>query len=320
MKVLIGENNRASRTLLEKSMDVLNNESVTAENGDEVMQALERDGFDIAFLNWELPGKSGLELAEKIREGREKEKPYIILMSPEEKEDADMVEALKWGANDFLIKPLNRDLIRSRMRKARVSLDVEEGELSIEPLDDLRNDHEMLRRMANILEVVHYRIKDEVPQKVIDWIGDVSMTLDHEIHHKKEKYYLISFIENAMEEQGETPNSKLFSRASLKQVEEEHDKLEMMVEDIQDMMERSKEDHVDPNRVRDTLREYKELIREHMDREEKYLFPLSAKYMDEETSKELKSKFNKVEEKAGYDRIENLEKQITRGEETLYLK
>ncbi len=320
MKVLIGEDNRASRTLLEKSMEVLNNEAGTAENGDEVIERLEENGFDIVFLNWKLSGKDEMTLAKEIKNDREGKKPYIIMMAPEEKEDVDLVEALKLGADDFLVKPLNRDLIRSRMKKARISLEVEEGELMVEPLEDLRKDHELLRRMANILEVVHFRIKDEVPRKVMNWIGSSSLTLDHEIHHKKEKYYLISFIENAMNEQGEKPNSRLFSRASLKQVEEEHDQLENMVNDIQEMVERSRDKDVDPDRVRDMLREYKELIREHLSREEKYLFPLSAKYMDEETSKELKSRFNKVEEKAGYDRIEQLEKQIAKGEETLYLK
>lgn len=319
MNVLIGEKNRATRTMLENAMEVLDFKVESCETGDEVMEKLGEGEYDILFLNLILPEKRGLEFSQEIRKNIG-EKPYIILMAPEEKKDMNMIKALESGADDFLVKPLNRDLIRSRTRKAKTYLEIEEKGLRTEPLDELKEDHELLRRLANILEVVHYRIKEEVPEKVLDWIGSASLTLDQEVHHKKEKHYLISFIENAMEEQGEDPDSRLFSRASLKQVEEEHDQLEDMISDIQQSVEDYKEENIGAREIRDMVREYKELLRNHLNREENFLFPLSAKYMDDDTSKELMHKFDKVEEKAGKEKIAKFKKQIAKGEETLYLK
>ncbi|MBS3782520.1 MAG: hemerythrin domain-containing protein [Candidatus Thermoplasmatota archaeon] len=322
MKVLIGEKNRATRTMLKNTMEVLDHEVKSCETEEEVMKALKSDEtYDTLFLSWTLPNEGGLDFIEGIREKYGK-KLYIILMVPDKKRiEGNLIKALRSGADDFLVKPLSKDLIRSRMQKIKTSVEIEAEGLSTEPLEDLREEHELLRRWANVLEVIHYRIGEEVPEKILDWIGSASHTLDQKVHHKKEKHYLISFLENAMKEQGEVPDSKLFSRSSLKQVEEEHDKLEEMVKRIQKSVDEGyKEEKINAGEMREMLIEYKELLRSHLDREERFLFPLSAKYMDEDTSKELMNKFEKVEEEAGKDKIEKFKKQMSRVEEKLYLK
>lgn len=320
MKVLIGEENRPTRTLLENAMEVMGFEVKKVENAGSLIDSLKEEDFDILFLSWNLSDEDSFEFIRDIGEIKKSGKPYIILMMPENKKDMDLTEYPRDGMNDFLVKPVNRDLIRSRIRKARIELEIGERGLTIKPLEDLKKDHHLLRRMANIFEVVHYRIKDEVPQKVLDWMDSMVNTLDQEVHHQKERHYLISFIENAMEEHGESPDSKLFSRASLKRVEEEHEKLEEMTKEIHQVVEDYKDGKVEAGNLRDILRGYKELIRDHIDREERFLFPLSEKYMNEETSKELMQKFNKIEEKVGREKIEKFEKQISKGEEKLYLK
>jgi len=229
MDIIIADENRTSRTILENQMDVLGHEVEMIEDENELIDALKKESFDILFLSWTLPGKSGLDLTQRIRKGIEGKKPYIILMSPAEEEDLDLIEALKAGADDFLLKPLNKDVIRSRMKKAWITLSIEERGLTIKPLDTLKNEHGLLRRMADIVEVVHFSIKKDVPIDLLDWIVSASKTLEQDVHHKKEKFYLIKFIENAMEEQGEAPSSRLFSRTSIKQIEEEHEELEKMV-------------------------------------------------------------------------------------------
>lgn len=319
LKVLIGEEDRASRTILEKTMNVMNHKVKAVEDPDELMDVLDKKkDVDIVFLGMKLKGKSGLDLTKDILEKKIDNRPYTILVASED-QDIDLIGALENGSDDFLLKPLNEEKIKSRMKKAKTSIEVERRGLKVKPLDDLKKEHELLRRMINILEVAQFRIKEEVPEKVLNWIGSASLTLDQEVHHKKETYYLISFIENATEEQGEAERSKLFSRASLKQVEEEHDKLERMVKEIQKKVKGYKEGKVSTGEIRNMLRDYKELMRDHLRREERFLFPLSSKYIDEDTAEELMVRFDKIEEKAGYDKLEKFEQQISKGEETLYI-
>ncbi len=319
MKVLIGENKRSTRTLLKNSMEVLGHEVNMVKDEHDLMGALKDEDYEILFLSSTLSKRDVLETLRDVKHTKDRDS-YVILMTPEGTEEIDMIEALEAGADDFLSKPLNRDLIRSRMRKARISLGVKERGLTVEPMEELEEEHELLRRLCNILEVVHYRIKEEVPEKVIDWIESATMKLEQEVHHEKEKYFLISFIENAMEEQGEDPDSRLFSRASLKQVEEEHEELEKMSKEIKEIISDYKEEKVKAGVIREMLKDYKDLLRAHLDREEKFLFPLARRYMDEETSTELMHKFDSVNEKVGRDKIQKFKRQISKGEETLYLK
>lgn len=320
LKVLIGEEDRASRTILEKTMEVMDNKVKAVEDPDELMEVLDRKkDVDIVFLGMKLKRKSGLELAKGIHEKKIDNRPYIILVASED-QDIDLVKALENGSDDFLLKPLNEEKIKSRVKKAKTSIEIKRRGLEIRPLDDLKEEHELLRRMVNIFEVLQYRIKGKISEKIIDWIGSASSTLDQEVHHKKETHYLISFIENAMEEQGEAERSKLFSRASLKQVEEEHEKLEKMTKEIQKKVKGYKEGKVDNEEIRNILRDYKELMRDHLRREERFLFPLSSKYIDEGTEEELMIKFDNIEEKAGYDKLDKFERQISKGEKTLYIK
>ncbi len=310
MKILIADENRTSRTLLENQMDTLGHEVKKTEDEEKLIDTLKEKSFDILFLDWTLPGKSGIELTHRIRKGIKGKKPYIILMAPEEKKDIQLIEALKAGADDFLVKPLNKELIRSRMKKAKITLDIEERELKIKPLDTLKNEHELLRRMADIVEVAHFAIKKEVPERILDWIASASKTLEQDVHHKKEKFYLVSFLENAMEEQGEGPGSRLFSRTSIKTIEEEHEKLEKMVKRLRNYVKGYKKGEITPKKIRDLLKEYKELLRNHLEREEKFLFPLSAKYMDKETSKELMQRFDNIDEKVGKEKLEKIEREM----------
>ncbi|MEF8874117.1 MAG: hemerythrin domain-containing protein [Candidatus Thermoplasmatota archaeon] len=320
MKILIADENRTARTLLKNQMDVLGHEVEKTDDEEEVIDSLKKKSFDILFLSWTLPGKSGLELTKRIRKGLKGKKPYIILMAPEEREKLDLLGALEAGANEFLVKPLNKDLIRSRMKKAKITLDIEERGLKIKPLDTLKNEHELLRRMADIVEVVHFNLKKDVPERTLDWIASASQTLERDIHHKKEKSYLVSFLENAMEEQGEAPNSRLFSRTSIKKIEEEHDELEKMVKRLRNYVKMYKKGEITPKKIRDLLEEYKELLRSHLEREEKYLFPLTAKYMDKETSKELMQRFDNIDEDVGKEKLEKIERNMIQKKKKLEKK
>lgn len=317
MKVFIADENRTTRTLLENQMDVLGHEVEKTEDEDKLIDTLKKKAFDILFLSWSLPGKSGVQLTKRIRKGIKGKKPYIILMAPEEEQDLDLIDAIEASANDFLVKPLNKELIKSRIKKAKISLDIEERGLTIKPLQTLKDEHELLRRMADIVEVTHFGIKDDVPERLINWIASTSKSLEQDLHHKKEKFYLISFIENAMEEQGEGPESRLFSRSSLKTIEEEHDKLEKMVKRLRENVKAYKKGKVKAKRIRDLLKEYKELLRDHLEREEKYLFPLSAKYMDKETSKELMQRFDNIDRNVGKEKLEKIEREMLKKKKKL---
>lgn len=90
-----------------------------------VEERLERDGVDLLLLDLRLPGLSGLELLERIRDrGRD---PRVVVLTGVEDEEV-LVQAFRRGADDFLTKPCS-----SRELLARVEAQLRRRRLELEP-------------------------------------------------------------------------------------------------------------------------------------------------------------------------------------------
>ena len=82
-----------------------------------------RESFDVALVDWMLPGMSGQEVLRWLRKDRGNDTPVLFITSRDAEED--IVEALSAGADDYLVKPVRRLELMSRvdavLRRARPS-------------------------------------------------------------------------------------------------------------------------------------------------------------------------------------------------------
>ena len=93
-------------------------EVTTVTNGNDAIDELDRDFFDIVFLDENMPGLSGLETLLKIKE----ERPDIpVVMITKSEEEMIMEDAIGSKISDYLIKPVNPNQILLALKK---SLDV----------------------------------------------------------------------------------------------------------------------------------------------------------------------------------------------------
>jgi len=83
-------------------------------SGRDALKYLEKHRADLFLLDIEMPGMNGFELAAKIREKGHKE-PIFFLTGNAKKEYFAM--AMKAGATDFIIKPIKRDVLITKIRK-----------------------------------------------------------------------------------------------------------------------------------------------------------------------------------------------------------
>lgn len=78
--------------------------------GRALLGALRTESFDLIILDWEVPGQSGLEVLEALRARAGARIPVLFLTHRDS--EADVVQALQAGADDFLIKPArDRELL-----------------------------------------------------------------------------------------------------------------------------------------------------------------------------------------------------------------
>ena len=125
MRILIAEDDRISRRLLERKLASWGYEVVSCTNGAEAWQALHReDAPSLAILNWMMPGMDGVEVCREIRKQKHPGYTYIILLTARDRK-RDIVEGIEAGADDYVTKPFNPHELKVRIRAGRRILEMQ---------------------------------------------------------------------------------------------------------------------------------------------------------------------------------------------------
>lgn len=116
LNVLVADDERMSRTLLERTLTRWGHTVVTATNGDEAWAALTAfSPPDLALLNWSMPGIDGPELCRRLRALGQEPYLYVLLLTSRSGRH-DVVAGLDAGADDFLSLPLDVAELEARLR------------------------------------------------------------------------------------------------------------------------------------------------------------------------------------------------------------
>ncbi|HCU37171.1 MAG TPA: hypothetical protein DGT21_17550 [Armatimonadetes bacterium] len=115
VKVLIAEDDRLNRRLLEVSLTDWGYEVTATADGTEAWEVLQGDDAPpLAILDWMMPGMDGPEVCRRVREMSEPRLTYIILLTVKD-EVQDVVAGLEAGADDYMIKPFDPLELRTRV-------------------------------------------------------------------------------------------------------------------------------------------------------------------------------------------------------------
>lgn len=115
MRVLIAEDDPTSRILLESTLKKWGFDVVCTEDGDAAWETLRNeDAPRLAILDWVMPGKSGPEICQLVRQTETRDPTHIILLTSMNRKE-DIVTGLEAGANDYVTKPFNREELRARI-------------------------------------------------------------------------------------------------------------------------------------------------------------------------------------------------------------
>lgn len=103
MKVLVVEDDKFLRELINRKLQSENFETVLAVDGEVALVLIEKEMPDIVLLDLILPGINGFEVLAKIKESEKtKNIPVVILSNLGQKDDID--KGMNLGATDYLVK------------------------------------------------------------------------------------------------------------------------------------------------------------------------------------------------------------------------
>lgn len=103
-----------------------------AGHADDARRVLAAEAPDLLLLDWMLPGRSGLELAQQLKQGAKTRTLPIIMVSARGEEE-DRIRGLETGADDYVTKPFSpRELVarvNAVLRRARTEEQAEKIEI-----------------------------------------------------------------------------------------------------------------------------------------------------------------------------------------------
>lgn len=115
VNILIVDDEPKNLSVLESVLDHPGYRLVRAGSGEEALMALMNDEFAVLILDVRMPGMSGFEVAQLVKERRKTANIPILFLTAYYNEDQHVLEGYGSGAVDYLHKPVNAAVLRSKV-------------------------------------------------------------------------------------------------------------------------------------------------------------------------------------------------------------
>jgi len=118
IRVLVVDDEESMRIACRQSLELAGYSISTAENGDQALQRIRQESFDVALLDLRMPGLPGMEALKRLKQ--ESPNTAVVIITGYGTIDS-AVEAIKSGAYDYLPKPFTPEALVSVVERAAVA-------------------------------------------------------------------------------------------------------------------------------------------------------------------------------------------------------
>ncbi|MEA2653493.1 MAG: two-component system, OmpR family, response regulator [Chloroflexota bacterium] len=137
MRVLVAEDDQGLRDVIVLGLQDNGYRVDAVERGDDAIDQLKWYEYDVAIIDWRMPGREGIDV---VAWARKHDRPTALLMLTARDTPADRIRGLDAGADDYLVKPFDFGELLARVRALQrrprgVDAPVlERGRLALDPV------------------------------------------------------------------------------------------------------------------------------------------------------------------------------------------
>jgi two-component system chemotaxis response regulator CheY len=184
VKVLIAEDDTVTRRLLEIHLRKWGYEVLSVCDGREALEEIEKpEAPSLVISDWMMPGMDGLELCRRIRELEGFGYIYFIIITAKGRKE-DVIKGLGAGADDYLIKPVDQEELKCRVKIGQRIIELERRILRLASTDALTG---VLIRWAFMEKMgieIHRSTRQNTPFSLlladIDYFKKINDTFGHQ--------------------------------------------------------------------------------------------------------------------------------------------
>lgn len=114
MRALVVEDDAATRHILARALEQRGHTVTSVEDAETALAHHQAEPFVLMLLDWQLPGMDGVELCRRVRAAPGGDDLAIVIITASTRPE-DLFTALDAGANDYLVKPINVPVLRTRL-------------------------------------------------------------------------------------------------------------------------------------------------------------------------------------------------------------
>ena len=113
MKIMLVDDSRTIRNIQKNVLSQLGyNDTMEAADGVEALKLIGETKPDLVLIDWNMPNMDGITLVHKIRET---DKTLPLMMCTTEAEKARVLEAIKAGVNNYVVKPFTAETLAEKI-------------------------------------------------------------------------------------------------------------------------------------------------------------------------------------------------------------
>lgn len=117
IRILVVDDMSTMRRIIKTILNQLGYSNIDeAENGKQALAKLKKERFDFVITDWNMPEMDGLELVKAIRADEELKTLPVLMVTAEAKKE-NVMEALKAGVNNYIVKPFTPEILKEKMEK-----------------------------------------------------------------------------------------------------------------------------------------------------------------------------------------------------------
>jgi len=114
MHFLVVDDSSTMRRIIRNTLAKVGHTNITeAEDGKDALAKMD-DSIDIVVTDWNMPVMDGLEFVKALRAGSYKQVPILMVTTNAAKDD--VIQALKAGVNNYVVKPMTPETLEEKIK------------------------------------------------------------------------------------------------------------------------------------------------------------------------------------------------------------
>jgi len=116
IRILLVDDSRTTLAGLRQSLESLGHELIEANSGEQALERLEQHDISVILLDVNMPGISGYETAQRIRQREKYQQTPILFITATEDEQEEILEGYASGAVDYVFKTIRPAVLRAKVK------------------------------------------------------------------------------------------------------------------------------------------------------------------------------------------------------------